>query len=144
MMVNWDVGLFLIQYERDAITRGAYENQQRTLTGLKIARPYYDFYKLLQLSVNEKKWFSRYLYILAFFMAYISPLDFCLTCGFHFVLFSLPRRKIRLIEINAKCRYLTKLTFKGRCFICEAPSLPSYDPHTPPPLTQLGGGGGGG
>jgi hypothetical protein len=50
------------------------------------------------------------------------------------------RRKIRLTECNAKCRYLKKLTWKGlsgRCFICLRP-LPSYDPilPSPPPLTH--------
>jgi hypothetical protein len=27
MVVNWGVGLFLIQFERDAITRGAYKKE---------------------------------------------------------------------------------------------------------------------
>ncbi len=47
------------------------------------------------------------------------------------------RRKIRLIESNAKWCYLKQLTVKGlcgRCFIFWGPLL-SYDPrlHTPPP-----------
>jgi hypothetical protein len=63
------------------------------------------------------------------------------------------RRKIRLIESNAKCRSLKKFTcirdFAAGVFICLRP-LPSYDP-TLPPLTHCirvysshGGGGGGG
>jgi hypothetical protein len=46
------------------------------------------------------------------------------------------RRKIRLIESNAKCRYLTKLMCKGTLrqvfYLSEAPSS-SYD-TIPPPL----------
>jgi hypothetical protein len=44
----------------------------------------------------------------------------------------LNRRKIRLIEGNAKCRYLKKFTCKGtwrKVFICLRPRIPS-----PPPL----------
>ncbi len=43
------------------------------------------------------------------------------------------RRKIRLIEGNAKCRHLKKLTYKGtlrQVFICWGP-----EPHTPPSFT---------
>jgi hypothetical protein len=43
------------------------------------------------------------------------------------------RRKIRLIESNAKCRYMKKCTCKGTLrqvfYLSEAPS----PPHTPPP-----------
>ncbi len=50
------------------------------------------------------------------------------------------RRKCRLIECNAKCRYLKKLTFKGTLrqvfYLSEAPS-PPIGPHTPPPLQTL-------
>jgi hypothetical protein len=45
------------------------------------------------------------------------------------------RRKIRLIEGNAKCRHLKILTFKGtlrQVFICLRPK-----PHTPAPLTHF-------
>ena len=45
------------------------------------------------------------------------------------------RRKIRLIENNAKCRYLKKLTLKGTFrqvfFLFEAPS-PPMTPYSPP------------
>ncbi len=44
------------------------------------------------------------------------------------------RRKIRLIENNAKCRYLKSWPVKGfcdRCFICLRP-VPSFDPILPP------------
>jgi hypothetical protein len=48
-----------------------------------------------------------------------------------------PRRKIRLIERNAKCRYLKKLTCKGTLrqliYLSEAPSPPTT-PYSPPPL----------
>jgi hypothetical protein len=47
----------------------------------------------------------------------------------------LARRKIRLIESNAKCPYLKKLTCKGilrQVFICLRPTPPSYDPMLPP------------
>jgi hypothetical protein len=47
------------------------------------------------------------------------------------------RRKIRLIECNAKCRYLTKFTCKGtlpQVFYLSGGPLPSYDPILPPPL----------
>jgi hypothetical protein len=47
-------------------------------------------------------------------------------------------RKIRLIETNAKCRYLKKFTCKGTLrqvfYLSEAPSPPMT--HTPPPLTH--------
>ncbi len=43
-------------------------------------------------------------------------------------------RKIRMIECNAKCRYLKKLIWKGASrgmfYLSEAPSL--LWPHTPP------------
>jgi hypothetical protein len=45
------------------------------------------------------------------------------------------RRKIRLIECIAKCRYLKNLSVKGlcgRCFSCLRPPPPLW-PHTPPP-----------
>jgi hypothetical protein len=46
---------------------------------------------------------------------------------------SLQRRKIRLIEGNAKCRHLKKLTCKRTC----GRSLSVWGPaHTPPPLTH--------
>ncbi len=45
------------------------------------------------------------------------------------------RRKIRLIESNAKCRYLKK-GLCGRCLICMRP-LPLLWPHTPPPPCTL-------
>jgi hypothetical protein len=54
-----------------------------------------------------------------------------------FQTFTVKRRKIRLIEGNAKCRYIKKLTCKGilrQVFIClrtRTPYLPS-----PPPFTQ--------
>jgi hypothetical protein len=47
------------------------------------------------------------------------------------------RRKIRLVECNAKCRYPKYWPVKGlsgRCFICLRPS-PLLWPHTPPPYT---------
>ncbi len=48
-------------------------------------------------------------------------------------------RKIRLIESNAKCRYLNKLTCKRTLlqvfYLSEAP-FPSYDPILPPPYTM--------
>ncbi len=47
------------------------------------------------------------------------------------------RRKIRLIESNAKCRHLKNLTVKvlcGRCFICLR-HLPNNDPILLPPYT---------
>ncbi len=51
-------------------------------------------------------------------------------------LFVWGQRKIRLIEGNAKCRYLKNWPVKGlcgRCFIClRPPPLPW--PHIPPPL----------
>ncbi len=65
------------------------------------------------------------------------------------------RRKIRLIESNAICRYLKNWPVKGlcgRCFICPKPP-PLLRPHTPPPLSHCilvysilihGGKGGGG
>jgi hypothetical protein len=44
------------------------------------------------------------------------------------------RRKIRLIECNAKCRYLKKLTCKGTLrqvfYLSEAPS-PPMTPYSP-------------
>ncbi len=47
------------------------------------------------------------------------------------------RRKIRLIESNAKCRYLRKLTCKGTLrqvfYLSEAPS-PHMTPYPPSPL----------
>ncbi len=47
------------------------------------------------------------------------------------------RRKIRLIESNAKHRYLKKFTCKGILrqvfYLSEAPY--EYDPHTPDPYT---------
>jgi hypothetical protein len=46
------------------------------------------------------------------------------------------RRKIRLIESNAKCRYRKNLPVKGICgwcFICLRP--PPNDPIVPPPHT---------
>ncbi len=43
------------------------------------------------------------------------------------------RRKIRLIEGNAKCRHLKKLTWKGLCGRCLSVWGPEL--HTPPPLT---------
>jgi hypothetical protein len=48
------------------------------------------------------------------------------------------RRKIRLIECNAKCRYLKNWPLKGlcgRCFIFLRPP-PLRWPYTPPPLTH--------
>ncbi len=56
-----------------------------------------------------------------------------------FVLFSLTRIKIMLIEGNAKCRHLKKLTSKGtsrQVFICLRPRTP-YPP--PPPLHTVYG-----
>ncbi len=44
------------------------------------------------------------------------------------------RRKIRLIECNAKCRYLKNWPVKGlccRCFVCLRPP-PLLWPHSPP------------
>jgi hypothetical protein len=47
------------------------------------------------------------------------------------------RRKIRLIDNNAKCRYLKKLAWKGTLrqviYLSDCP-LPSYDLILPPPL----------
>jgi hypothetical protein len=44
------------------------------------------------------------------------------------------RRKTRLIEDNAKCRHLKKLTCKGQVLICQMPNFP--EPYTaPPPYT---------
>ncbi len=68
------------------------------------------------------------------------------------------RRKIRLIESNAKCRYLKKLTCKGTLrqvfYLSEAP-FPPMTPYSPPAYTlytckqysyshreRVGGGGG--
>jgi hypothetical protein len=49
------------------------------------------------------------------------------------------RRKIRLIEGNAKCRYLKNLPVKGICgrriILSEAPS-PPMTPYSPPPYTR--------
>ncbi len=59
------------------------------------------------------------------------------------LLASVMRRKIRLIESNAKYRYLKKLPVKGlcgRCFICLRPRPllwgrgPPMTPYSPPPL----------
>ncbi len=51
----------------------------------------------------------------------------------------LNRRKIRLIESNAKCRFLKKFTCKGTLrllfYLSEGPS-PSMTPYSPPPLTH--------
>ncbi len=48
------------------------------------------------------------------------------------------RRKIRLLECNAKCRYLKKLTCRGTLgqvfYLSEAPSLP-MTPYSP--LTRI-------
>ncbi len=48
-------------------------------------------------------------------------------------------KKIRLIENNAKCRYIKKLTCNGTLrqvfYLSEAPLL-SYDPILPPPFTH--------
>ncbi len=44
-------------------------------------------------------------------------------------------RKIRMIECNAKCRYLKKLSCSGtlwQAFNLSWGPIPSYDPHTPP------------
>jgi hypothetical protein len=50
------------------------------------------------------------------------------------------RRKIRLIECNAKCCYIKKLTCKGTLrqvfYLSEAPSPAMTLPYTPPPLTH--------
>jgi hypothetical protein len=50
---------------------------------------------------------------------------------------AIPRRKIRMIECNAKCRYLKKFTCKGILrqvlYLSEAPSAPN--PKLPPPNT---------
>jgi hypothetical protein len=52
------------------------------------------------------------------------------------------RRKIRLIECNAKCRDLRKFTCKGTLrqvfYLSKAP-LPSYDPILLPPLHTVNG-----
>jgi hypothetical protein len=71
---------------------------------------------------------------------------------------SLIRRKIRLIESNAKCRYLKKLTCKVTLrqvfYLSEAPNPPMTPYHPPPHYTlytcaqytysrREGGGGGG-
>ncbi len=57
------------------------------------------------------------------------------------------RRKIRLIESNAKCRYLKKLICKGTSrqgfYLSEVPSPPMTPCSPPPPphfFTQGGGG----
>ncbi len=51
---------------------------------------------------------------------------------------ALKRRKIRLIESHAKCRYLKKLTLKGTLwqvfYLSEAPSPPMTS-YSPPPYT---------
>jgi hypothetical protein len=51
------------------------------------------------------------------------------------------RRKIRLTESNAKCRYLKKLTCKGTLrqvfYLSETPSPPmTPSPPAPPPITH--------
>jgi hypothetical protein len=58
--------------------------------------------------------------------------------SFFFCTLNSDRRKNRLVEYNAKCRYLQKWPVKGlsgRCFICLSPSL--LLPHTPPPPYAL-------
>ncbi len=46
----------------------------------------------------------------------------------------LAHRKIRLIESNAKCRYLKKLTLQQVFYPSEAPS-PPMTTYSPPPYT---------
>ncbi len=54
------------------------------------------------------------------------------------------RRKIRMIEFNAKCRYLKKLTCKGTLrqvfYLSETPS-PPMTTYSPPPYSTGKGGG---
>ncbi len=60
--------------------------------------------------------------------------NFLLLSKANLTVFSLKRRKIRLIESNAKFRHLTSLTCKGtlrQVFICLRPRTPY-----PPPLTH--------
>jgi hypothetical protein len=57
-----------------------------------------------------------------------------LSNSFYVKVYSVLRRKIRLIENNVKCRYLKKLTCKGTLrqvfYLSEAPPL--LRPHSPP------------
>jgi hypothetical protein len=46
------------------------------------------------------------------------------------------RRKIRLIEDNAKCRYLQKLICNGTLRRVSL-SVSGLEPHTPPPLHSV-------
>jgi hypothetical protein len=48
---------------------------------------------------------------------------------------SWPRRKIRMIECNAKCRYLKKFTLR-RCFYLSEATSPPMTPYAPAPLTH--------
>ncbi len=95
-----------------------------------------DFASLCSLAGQNDKWGCRTCPLC--WESILGLLKRSTNTGADALLMCLGRRKIRLIESNAKCRYLKNWPVKGhcgRCFIClRSPSITAY---YPPPLITI-------